>query len=85
MSDRPTFRPGDLAGPLAAYCESNGCTASEAMRRALAAMLGVEAPSMQRGNPKIAKQAKAAAAARWNSKRCKQKPNTQDQRQRLDG
>jgi len=50
-ADRLTFRPGDLAGPLAAYCERHGCTPSEATRMALAKMLKVELPQMPEGNP----------------------------------
>ena len=72
MSDRLTFRPGNLAGPLADYCKNNRCTPAEAVRRAVAAMLGVESPAMPRGNPRAAEQAKDAAAARW--KRSKKKP-----------
>lgn len=65
MSDRLTFRPGNLAGPLAEYCKAHQCTPAEAVRKAVATMLGVEAPAMQRGNPRAAEQSKLAAAARW--------------------
>ena len=44
--NRITFRPGDLAGPLAEWCEKHGQTPSEATRTALARMLRVEAPAM---------------------------------------
>jgi hypothetical protein len=47
MIDRITFRPGPLAGPLAAYCERHGTTPSEAVRLAVAKMLRVEAPAME--------------------------------------
>ena len=48
---RITFRPGDLAGALEAYCKKNGCTPSEATRLALAKMLKVGVPQMPEGNP----------------------------------
>lgn len=51
VSDRITFRPGDLSVPLAAYCERHGLTPSEATRIALAKMLKVEPPQMPKGNP----------------------------------
>ena len=46
MSDRITFRPGDLAGPLAAWCKRHGTTPSETTRLALSKMLRVDAPPM---------------------------------------
>lgn len=67
--DRITFRLGPLAGPMAAYCEKHGCTPSEAIRKAVARLLHVEAPEMPQGNPGIAEQAAAGAAARWKAKR----------------
>ena len=51
MKDRLTFRPGTLAGPLAAWCESNGATPSDAIRVALSLMLNVPPPSMPVGRP----------------------------------
>ena len=69
MNDRITFRLGPLAGPLAAYCEKHGTTPSDVIRAALAKRLGVKAPEMPQGNPDIAKQAAAGAAARWQAKR----------------
>jgi len=65
MNDRITFRLGSLLKPLAAYCEKNGITPSEAIRLALARLMRVEAPEMPPGNPAIGKQAEAGAAARW--------------------
>ena len=73
MSDRITFRLGPLAGPMAAYCEKNGTTPSEAIRLALSRLLRVEAPEMPQGNPGIAEQAAVGAAARWKAKRKKRK------------
>lgn len=69
MNDRITFRLGPLAGPMAVYCEKHGCTPSEAIRKAVARLLHVEAPEMPQGNPGIAEQAAAGAAARWKAKR----------------
>lgn len=69
MNDKITFRPGTLAAPLLAYCEQHGCTPSEAIRKAVARLLHVEAPEMPQGNPGIAEQAAAGAAARWRAKR----------------
>jgi len=51
VDNRITFRPGDLAEPLTAYCEQHGVTPSEATRLALAKMLKVEPPQMPEGNP----------------------------------
>ena len=69
MNDRITFRPGPLAGPLAAYCEQHGTTPSDAIRLALSRLLRVEAPEMTPGNPDIGEQAEAGAKARWKRKR----------------
>ena len=73
MNDRITFRLGPLAGPLAAYCEQHGTTPSDVIRAALAKRLGVNAPEMPQGNPDIAEQAAAGAAARWKAKRKRRK------------
>jgi hypothetical protein len=69
ISDRITLRLGSLIKPLAAYCEKHGTTPSEAIRLALSRLLRVEAPEMPPGNPDIAEQAEAGAAARWKRKR----------------
>jgi hypothetical protein len=69
MNDRITFRPGDLAAPLLAYCEKHGITPSEAIRKAVARLLHVEAPEMPQGNPGIGDLAADGAAARWKAKR----------------
>lgn len=69
MTDRITLRLGPLAGPMAAYCEQHGTTPSEAIRLALSRLLRVEAPEMPPGNPAIADQAQAGAAARWKPER----------------
>lgn len=71
--DRITFRLGPLAGPLAAYCEKHGTTPSDVIRATLARRLGVDAPDMPQGNPDIAEQAAAGAAARWKAKRKRRK------------
>ena len=65
MTDRITFRSGELAVPLAAYCKRHGTTPSEATRMALARMLKVKVPEMPEGNPAV--RAKRAA----KRKRCK--------------
>ena len=44
MNDRITFRPGNLAGPLAAWCNANNATPSDAIRLALSQMLGLDVP-----------------------------------------
>lgn len=69
MNDRITFRLGSLAGPLAAYCKKHGTTPSDAIRLAVAKMLRVKVPDMPMGNPAIAEQAEAGAAARWKRRR----------------
>jgi hypothetical protein len=68
-ADRITFRLGPLAGPMAAYCERHGITPSEAIRKAVARLLHVEAPEMPQGNPGIGDLAADGAAARWKAKR----------------
>ncbi len=73
MDDRLTFRLGSLVEPLAAYCEKHGCTPSEAIRKAVARLLHVDAPEMPQGNPSIAEQAAVGAAARWKAKRKRRK------------
>ena len=73
MNDKITFRPGTLASPLLAYCQRHGCTPSEAIRKAVARLLHVDAPEMPQGNPDIAEQAAAGAAARWKAKRKRRK------------
>lgn len=69
MNDRITFRLGPLAGPMADYCEKHGCTPSEAIRKAIARLLHVEAPEMPQGNPGIGDLAADGAAARWKTNR----------------
>ena len=73
MTDRITFRLGPLVGPMADYCEKHGTTPSEAIRLALSRLLRVETPEMPQGNPSIAEQAAAGAAARWKAKRKRRK------------
>lgn len=65
MKNKMTLLLGDLAEPLARHCERTGTTPSEAVRLAIAAMLGVSPPTMTSGNPDIGEWAKAGAAARW--------------------
>lgn len=69
IPEKITFRLGALSGPLGKYCDKHGITPSDAVRQAVAAMLGVEPPEMQIGNPTIGDQAQAAANARWKPKR----------------
>lgn len=73
MSHRFTFRPGPLSGPLLAYCEKHGITPSEAIRKAVARLLHVEAPEMPQGNPGIGDLAADGAAARWKAKQKRRK------------
>ena len=68
MNDRVTFRLGPLAEPLEAYCKKHDTTPSDAIRLAVAKLLRVAAPEMPMGNPAIAEQAEAGAAARWKKK-----------------
>jgi hypothetical protein len=70
MDDRITFRPGYLAGPLAAYCERHGMTPSEGVRLAVAAMLGQTTPPMDGRREHIAR-VNAARAKRAKRKRRK--------------
>ena len=69
IPEKITFRLGHLAGPLGEWCDKHQIKPSEAARQAVAAMLGVDAPEMQVGNPNAAEQAIAANAARWKPKR----------------
>lgn len=69
IPEKITFRLGDLAGPLGKHCDEHGVTPSDAVREAVAKMLGVDAPTMVSGNPDIGDHAKAGAAARWRPKR----------------
>jgi hypothetical protein len=66
---RITFVVGPLAEPLSQWCEAHGCTPSEAIRKAVARLLHVEEPEMPQGNPDIAEQAAAGAAARWKKRK----------------
>lgn len=59
VPDRITFRVGDLRTRLAKWCEANNATPSEAVRIALADMLGrKQPPVMKRGNPNFGKKEK---------------------------
>lgn len=53
MNDRITFRPGNLAGPLAAWCDANNATPSDAIRLALSQLLGIEVPKVVMGRPPL--------------------------------
>lgn len=55
IPEKISFRPGDLAGPMAERIEATQETPSEYLRRVVAADLGVEAPEM-RGNVAFLKQ-----------------------------
>lgn len=72
IPEKLTVRLGDLRQPLEAWCDEHKQKPSEAVRRAVAAMLGVDAPEMAVGNPNVADQAIAANQARWKPKRKKQ-------------
>jgi hypothetical protein len=51
IPDRITFRPGSLSGHLFAWCAEHNVTPSDAIRIAVAAMLGVDAPDIAIGRP----------------------------------
>jgi hypothetical protein len=65
IPEKLTVRLGDLRQPLEAWCDEHQQKPSEALRIAVATMLGVDPPEMLLGNPVIAEQAAAANAARW--------------------
>ena len=64
-----SFRPGTLAGPMAAKLAETFETPSEYLRRLVASDCGVECPKMKEGNPNAAEQAQLANSARWQAKR----------------
>lgn len=72
IPEKLTVRLGDLRQPLAAWCDEHQQKPSEALRIAVATMLGVDPPEMPAGNPKIADQAAVANAARWGKNTGKQ-------------
>lgn len=74
IPEKFTVRLGDLRKPLEAWCDEHQQKPSEAVRLAVAAMLGVDAPEMTVGNPTIAEQSVAANAARWKKKKSKKRP-----------
>ena len=55
IPEKISFRPGNLAGPMAERIESTGETPSGYLRRVVAADLGIEPPDM-RGNLSTLKQ-----------------------------
>lgn len=69
IPDRITFRPGALAGPMAAKLAATGEGPSEYVRRLIAADCDVEPPEMVVGNPALAEQSAAGVAARWKKKK----------------
>ena len=69
LPDRITFRPGALAGPMAAKLVATGEGPSEYVRRLIASDCGVEPPEMVVGNPAMAEQSAAGVAARWMKKK----------------
>jgi len=73
LPNRLTIVLGPLAAPLAEHCARTLRTPSEAVRAAVAAMLGVEVPEVPRGNPQFPAQAADAAAARWGNRRRRKK------------
>lgn len=70
IPEKITFRLGHLAEPLGQWCDKHQIKPSEAARRAVASMLGAEAPEMQVGNPDAGR---TLAALRWQSKFKKRK------------
>lgn len=65
-SDRLTLRLGPLADPLRAYAEDNGISPSEAIRVAIARLLGEPVPQLQIGDPELGSRlGKVGAKARW--------------------
>lgn len=55
IPEKLTVRLDALRGPLAAKCESIGVKPSEGVRQAVAAWVGVDAPTVERGNPEFGK------------------------------
>jgi hypothetical protein len=49
--ERITFRPGVLAGPLSLWCDEHNVSPSDAIRIAIATMLGVDSPEVPMGRP----------------------------------
>ena len=58
MNDRITIRLGSLSAPLERHCKKHGIARAEAIRLALANLLGKKAPEMLSGNPNFLKQKK---------------------------
>jgi hypothetical protein len=73
LPDKISFRPGTLAGPMAAKLAETSETPSEYLRRLVASDCGVECPEMKEGNPNAAEQAQLANSARWKAKRKRQR------------
>lgn len=76
IPDKISFRPGSLAGPMAARLNDTGETPSNYVRRLIAEDCGVDPPEMLAGNPNAAQQAEAANAARWGRKKKKRRPKS---------
>lgn len=52
IPEKLTIRVGDLRGPLAKFCSKNGVTPSEAIRQAIADLVGRKRPpTLRKGNP----------------------------------
>lgn len=75
IPEKITFRLGHLAGPLGEWCDKHQIKPSEAARRAVAAMLGVDAPEMPVGNPDAGE---TLAAQRWKPKRKKRSKRSKE-------
>lgn len=55
IPEKLTVRLGALREPLAAYCAEHDLAPSQAVREAVAAMLGEDEPDMKPGNPTFVK------------------------------
>jgi hypothetical protein len=64
IPEKLTVRLGDLRQPLEAWCTEHQQKPSEALRAAVATMLGVEPPEMVHGNMDIAKHAAEGGRAK---------------------
>ena len=66
IPEKLTVRLGDLRQPLEQWCNEHQQKPSEALRIAVATMLGVDPPEMPEGNPQASREtALKANRARW--------------------
>jgi hypothetical protein len=52
IPERITVRLAELRRPIEKWCKDNGVSASDAVRHAIAKMLGCKPPVVRLGNPK---------------------------------